>query len=114
MSDLTHPAAVMARLAAIENDLATRMNDYEQAASERARLTRDWEKRLAICGKRATGSSADMRKATALVAAIETDDLYERLTDAEGRYEALRVVMKVLSDRSVVGMSVLRSQGGMR
>jgi hypothetical protein len=46
----------------------------------------------------AKGSNAETRKASALVAAIEQDDLYERLSDAEGRYEALRVVMRTLGD----------------
>lgn len=111
MSDHSTPHAIHARLTAVENDLATRMNNYESAASDRARLTRDWEKRLAICQTRAQGPNADSRKAKALVAAIEQDDLYDRLKDAEGRYEALRVVTRVLEARSTIGMSVLRSQG---
>lgn len=111
MTDHSHPGAVIHTLSSIDADLGERMNDYEAAARDRARLTRDWEKRLAVHGRRAAGSSADIRKSTALVAAIEQDDLYERLTDAESRYEALRVVVRVLADRSVIGMSILRAQG---
>jgi hypothetical protein len=103
------PAAIMARLSEIEADFAGRMNDLEQAADDRARLLRDWEYRLALYQKKATGSSAEMRKAHALVAAIEQDDLHERLSDAEARYDALRSVVKVLEARSVIGMSLLRS-----
>lgn len=113
MSTVTHshPGAIMARLEEIEKDLAERQNPFEQAADDRARLLRDWEKRLAICGKNATGVSADVRKAVALCAAIEADDLHERLADAEARYDAQRMVTKVLEQRSVIGMSILRAQG---
>ena len=105
------PQTVMGRLSEIEQDLAHRQNDFEQAADERARLIRDWEKRLAICGMRASASSADRRRAMALVAAIEQDDLYERLSDAEARYDALRVATRVLEQRATIGMSILRAQG---
>ncbi len=111
MTDHSHPGAVIHTLSSIDADLGERMNDYEAAAGDRARLTRDWEKRLAVHGRRAAGSSQDIRKATALVAAIEQDDLYERLTDAEARYEALRVVVRVLETRASLGQSVLRVQG---
>jgi hypothetical protein len=113
MSTLTHdaPAAVIQRLSEIEQDLAIRQGDLEVAADDRARLVRDWEYRLAIAQKTAKGNDAGARKAAALVAAIEQDDLYERLQDAEGRWEALRAVVRVLEARSVIGMSILRSQG---
>jgi hypothetical protein len=101
----------MARLSEIENDLASRQGDYERAATDRARLMRDWERRLAICGTRSKGSSADVRKSAALVMAIEQDELFERLSDAEARFEALRAVIKVLETRSTIGMSILRAQG---
>ena len=105
------PQTVMGRLAEIENDLAQRQNDYEQAADDRARLIRDWEKRLAMHQRTAHGANSEVRKATALVAAIEQDDLYERLSDAEARFDALRVVVRVLETRATIGMSILRSQG---
>lgn len=108
---LSHPAAVMARLAEIENDLAQRMNDYESAAGDRARLIRDWEKRLAIARKVAKGNDAESRKAAALVSAADQDDLYQRLQDAESTYEACKVVTKVLETRATIGMSILRAQG---
>jgi hypothetical protein len=109
MTEHGSPAAIMARLSEIEIDLGTRQPEFEQAADDRARLLRDWEYRLAIYQKKATGSSAEMRKAHALVAAIEQDDLHARLADAEARYDALRSVVKVLEDRSTIGMSLLRS-----
>jgi hypothetical protein len=109
--DHSAPGAVMARLAAIEEDLATRQGEYEEAAGERARLIRDWEKRLAMARPQVKGSDADARKAAALVMAAEQDDLYERLTDAESRFEALKAVSRVLETRSAIGMSILKSQG---
>jgi hypothetical protein len=107
----SNPGAVMARLAAIESDLATRQLEYETAAGDRARLIRDWEKRIAICTRTAKGSDANARKADALVTAVERDDLYDRLTDAEARFDALRSVVKVLETRATIGQSILRSQG---
>jgi hypothetical protein len=107
-----NPGLVIGRLEEIQNDLAERQNEYEQAADDRARCIRDWEKRLAIShAKFATGSDAATRKANAVMRAIEQDDLYERLSDAEARYDALRVVMKTLEARSMIGMAILRSQG---
>lgn len=102
---------VMARLAAIEADLANRQNDYESAASEKAFLVRDWERRLAHARIKAKGSDAEARKADALIAAIERDDLYDRLRAAEGAYEGSKAVVKVLETRATIGMSLLRSQG---
>lgn len=103
--------AIVGRLGEMEVDLADRQNAFEQAAGERARLIRDWEKRLAIARKTAKGNDADARKAAALVAAIEQDDLYERLTDAESRYDALRVVVNVIDKRATIGQSILKAQG---
>lgn len=101
----------MERLAEIENDLATRQNDYEQAASDRARAVRNWDKRIAIHQRTATGANAEVRKAVALCVAIEQDDLYAELTDAEARYDALKVVTRTLETRASIGQSILRAQG---
>jgi hypothetical protein len=107
----SHPAAVLERLAAIEVDLGTRMNEYETAAGDRARLIRDWEKRLARTHATVKAPNADSRKAAALVMAAEQDDLYDRLTAAEASFEALKVVTRVLEARASIGMSILKSQG---
>jgi hypothetical protein len=110
---LTRPGAVQERLEAIELDLAARQPEYEQAADDRARAVRDWDRRLALHMKRATGPNAEARKANGFVAAIEQDngELYERLQDAEARYDALRVVMRTLETRATIGQSILRAQG---
>lgn len=109
VADFTHAAGVMARLNEIDTDMAERQNELETAADQRARLIRDWEERMAICLRKATGSDAAARKATALVTAIEVDDLYARLKDAEARYDALRGVLRVLETRAAIGMSILRA-----
>lgn len=101
----------MGRLAEIEQDLGNRQNSFEKAADDRARLVRDWDKRLAIHQKTAKGPNSETRKAVALVAAIEQDDLYERLKDAEARYDALKVVTRTLETRATIGQSILRAQG---
>lgn len=108
---MTDPAQIHARLEEIEQDLGARQNEYEAAAGDRARLIRHWEKRLAIHSKTAKGGSADVRKAVALASAIEQDDLYERLTEAEGLYDAHRVVARVLETRATIGQSLLKSMG---
>lgn len=111
MTDHSSPGAVMRRLAEIEQDLASRQNDFEQAADDRARVVRDWDRRLAIHQKVAKGPNSESRKAVALTQAIEQDDLYDRLTDAEARYDALRVVTRTLETRASIGQSILRAQG---
>jgi len=109
----SRPGAVMERLAEIEADLATRQPDYEQAADDRARFVRDWDRRLNLHMKKAGGSNAEARKANGFVAAIEQDngELYEQLKDAEARFDALRVVMRTLETRATIGQSLLRAQG---
>jgi len=108
---MQHPGAVIAGLEAIEADLAQRQNELEESASNRARLVREWEKRLAAHRITAKGNDADSRKAAALGAAIAQDDLYERLIAAEGTFEGQRAVIKVLETRAMIGMAILRSQG---
>jgi hypothetical protein len=108
---MDNPGLVMRRLAEIENDLAERQNEYEQAADDRARLVRDWERRIATATAQAKGGDANARKQAALVMAATQDDLYDRLKDAEARFAALHAVVKVLETRSTIGMSILRSQG---
>jgi hypothetical protein len=105
------PQTVAGRLEEIERDLAERQNQYETAARDKARLVRDWDYRFALCMARASGSNEATRKAHALIAAIEQDDLYERLKDAEARFESLRAVIGTLEKRLMIGLGILRSQG---
>jgi len=107
------PAQLIERLEAIEQDMGDRQNEYETAAEDRARRVRDWDRRLALHMKKASGSNADARKANGFVAAVEQDngELYEDLKDAEARFDALRVVMRTLETRATIGQSLLRAQG---
>jgi hypothetical protein len=105
------PGPILSRLAELENDLAERQNRWEKAAGDRARLIRDWEHRLASHRVSAKGNDAEARKAAALGAAIDQDDLYERLKEAEGSYEALKSVIRVIEVRVGIGQSILKSMG---
>jgi hypothetical protein len=108
---MDNPHTVQGRLQEIEHDLALRQGEYETAARDKALLVRDWDYRFALCMARANGANAETRKAHALIAAIEQDDLYERLKDAEARFESLRAVIGTLEKRLMIGLGILRSQG---
>lgn len=110
-SGFDSPGPVLARLDEIEHDLDERQIEYECAARNRAKLVRDWDYRLALHMKSAHGPNAEARKAVALVTAIEQDDLYERLTDAESAFDALRAVIRTMETRASIGQSILRAQG---
>lgn len=104
MTDLTHPGAVMARLAEIENDLAERQLGYERAASAWFKSKRDKEHKRAVEFIKATGTVAE-RSAIAdrETALIGKDD--------EALWEASKAVVRTLETRASIGQSILRSQG---
>ena len=108
---LSTPQQVQERLDQLDAEVAERQNDYERAAEEKARYTRQWDKRLAIAHLKAKGSNADTRKAAALVMAAEQDDLYERLTEAEAKYAACYAALKSRDTRVGIGQSILKAQG---
>jgi hypothetical protein len=101
---LDAPAPVMARLAAIENDLAQRQNIYEQAARAWFIAKRDREKEYAIEYMRAEGP-VEQRKSQAIRATSHIG------VTEEAEYEALKAVVRVLETRASIGQSILRSQG---
>jgi hypothetical protein len=104
LTDLTHPAAVMARLAEIENDLAVRQNALEAAGMAWFKGKRDKEFRFATAFLGAEGTVAERRA----IADRETA-LYARGYEAE--WEALRAVVRVLETRANIGMALLKAQG---
>lgn len=108
---MSTPQQVMARLTEIENALAIAQNLYEAAAGDRARLVRQWERRVMASSKTAKGPDAAARKAAAFTTAAELDDLYDDLTAAEDSFEKYRAEVKVLEVRATIGMSILRAQG---
>jgi hypothetical protein len=101
----------MARLSEIEEALAIAQNLYEDAAGQRARLVRHWERRLMLSQKTAKGADAYARKAAAFAMAAEQDELYDELMEAEAGFERYRAEVKVLEVRATIGMSILRAQG---
>jgi hypothetical protein len=106
------PLQILQRLEAIEEDLAVRQSDYEEAAGEMHRLVRDFELRVARASLQAKADTATEKKWRALEAVAASDDgLYEKLKEAEGRYEALKAALRVLEQRASIGQSLLRAAG---
>ncbi len=109
MSSLTYDQ-ILARLEEIERDLGERQGPYEAAAAAKHRLVRDYELRLARAFMVADGGTATERKQAALLAlAASEDGLYARMTEAEGEYEGLRAAIRVLEQRAMIGMSLLKA-----
>lgn len=104
---LPSPAAVMARLDAIEADLAIRQNTLEVAAAAWFRAKRDREKAYALEYLHAEGT-VDARKAEAIKATALIG------VECEAEFEAVRAVVRVLDTRAAIGMSLIRamSRGG--
>jgi hypothetical protein len=101
---LSHPAAVLERLAQIEHDLEMRQNALEAAALAWFRVKRDKERQHAIEYLKASGTvsarEAIADEQTAMLGAHE-----------EAEWEALKAVVRVLETRASIGQSILRSQG---
>jgi hypothetical protein len=99
---LSDPGNVMARLEAIENDLAIRQNLLEAAAKKWYVMKRQKEFAHATEFMKAEGTVAD-RKAQA--------DLETALmgSETEAEYEALKAVMRTLETRASIGQSILRT-----
>lgn len=98
------PAQIMERLEQIEQDLASRQNEYQQAAEDWHRANRDKEKSWADAYMLATGQVTD-RKAAAIQASSHIG------ADAEARYVALKAAVSVLETRSMIGQSLLKAHG---
>lgn len=101
---LDAPGPVLARLATIENDLATRQNNLEDAARKWFIAKRDRERDYAVEYLRAEGP-VEARKSAALKVTSHIG------ANEEAEYEALKAVVRVLETRASIGQSILRSQG---
>lgn len=101
---LSHPAAILERLEAIERDLAVRENALEAAALGWFRAKRDREHKRAVAFIQATGTVAERNavadQQTSLIGVAE-----------EAEFEALRAVVRVMDTRATIGMALLKSQG---
>lgn len=97
------------RLEAIEQDMAERQSAFELAAAEKHRLAREFELRQARAFLAASGDTATERKARATEALAAADDgIWERMAEAEGRYEGLKAAVRTLETRATIGMSLLK------
>jgi hypothetical protein len=101
---LSHPAAVLERLEAIDRDLANRLPELEAAALAWFRAKRDREKARAEVFLTTQGTVAE-RSAHADRATVTIG------VDDEARYEALKAVVRVLEARSMIGLGLLKAQG---
>lgn len=99
----------MERLEQIEVDLATRMNEFETAAGERYRLLRDYALEEAKAFAAATGSPTERKQIAVAVAG--KSDVFGKLREAEGVYEARKAAVGVLNTRSMIGMALLKAHG---
>lgn len=101
---------IMERLEGIEQDLGERQNEYEAAAEDKHKLVRDYELRVARASLQAQGATATEKKWRALEAIAASDDeLYAKLTEAEGKYEGLKAAVRVLETRATIGQSLLKA-----
>jgi hypothetical protein len=98
------PAQIIVRLEAIEQDLADRQPEFEDAAGAWTRAKRDKELAWADAYMAATGE-VTTRKAAAIRASEHIGK------EAEGRYVALSKVCGVLETRAMIAMSLLKSHG---
>lgn len=100
---LDSPAVVMLRLQDIEQDLATRQNQLEDAALGWFRAKRDKEHKHAVVFIGAQGTVAERTQQAAREASLIG-------REEEALYEALRAVVRTLETRSTIGMALLKSQ----
>jgi hypothetical protein len=100
---------IVDRLEQIEIDFGERQEPFAEAAERFHKLTREYELRLARAMVAAQGKTATEKKAQALIAIAASDDsLYQDLKEAEGDYEGARAAVRVLENRSMIGMSLLK------
>lgn len=104
MTTLSTPQQVMEKLEAIETDLAERQREVEDAALHWFRKKRDREHDWGVSFAAAEGTDAK-RRATANRESSQIG------ADEEGRWEGLKLVVRVLETRSNIGMALLKSQG---
>lgn len=104
--DLSHPGVVMSRLAAIENDLALRQNSYESAAGRWYGAKRDIEKTKATALLTADEKTVAEKRARGELAAYDVEGAVY-----EAEYESLKAVIRVLEQRGMILMALLKAQG---
>lgn len=102
---LTDPAVVMHTLTQIENDLALRQGFYEAAALKWFQAQREIGRVKAIALLGSDAPSVTAKKAEGDLAAYDVEG-----AAAEAEYESLKAVIRVLEQRSMVCMAILKAQ----
>lgn len=105
-TDLSHPAAVMARLEEIDSELAVLQNTFEDAAMRWFKLKRQREHQQAVhfmkANEQPTAAAREAR-AKELTSLIGMEE--------EAMYEAAKAKVRVLETRTSIGQSILKAQG---
>ena len=104
--DLTHPAAIMEGLASIEADLAMRQNNFEEVARQWYVAQREIGRRKAQALLASDAKSVTAAKAEGELAAYDVEG-----AASEAEYESLKAVIRVLEQRAMIGMALLKAQG---
>lgn len=104
--ELSHPAAIMHRLEQIERDLASRQNAYESAAGRWYEAQREIGRLRARALLTSDAKSVTEKKAEGELAAYDVEG-----AAAEAEYESLKAVIRVLEQRAMIGMALLKAQG---
>lgn len=104
--DLTHPAAIIATLAEIEQDLALRQNTFGAVARRWYIAQREIGRRKAQALLTSAAPSVTAKKAEGDLAAYDVDG-----AASEAEYESLKAVIRVLEQRAMIGMALLKAQG---
>lgn len=104
--ETSHPAALMCRLETVEQDLAARQNTLENAARRWYAAQREIGRRKAQALLTSSKASVTEKKAEGDLAAYEVEDSAQ-----EAEYEATKAFVRVLEQRSMILMSLLRAQG---
>lgn len=97
------PAQIEQRLQELEEDLALRQGAYESAAEKWYRKLREREYQHAVEFMRASGDTVTERKEQAR----EVTSLIGITEEAE--YEGLKAAIRVMEQRAMIGMALLRS-----
>jgi hypothetical protein len=102
---LDAPHVVIRRLAEIERDLADRQGLYEETTRQWFEAQREIKKAHAEQMLRSSATSVTEKRADADLKALLAPG-----AEQEALYEALRAVIRVLEQRSIILMSLLRAQ----
>lgn len=103
---------IVERLERIEADLGERQEPFAEAAAKYHKLVRDYELRLARAYVASTAKTVNGKKNEARIAVAAAEDgPLQKLSEAEGDYEGNKAAVRVLEQRAMIGMSLLKGVG---